>query len=75
MNMGNVGQGPIVQELYASKGTVGGDFGHVCGAVVVGASARVARRASGVGAGRSSSCLHSSTEHGRITFSSIIEGL
>ena len=71
MNMGNVGQGPIIQELYASKGTVGGDFGHVCGAVVVGASARVARGR----VCRSSLCLHSSTEHGRITFLSVIEGL
>ena len=59
MNMGNVGQGPIVQELYASKGTVGGDFGHVCGAVVVGASARVARRASARAgsAGRRCACI------------------
>ena len=61
MNMGNVGQGPIVQELYASKGTVGGDFGLMAFAVVV--------------ACRSSSCLHSSTEHGRITLLSVIEGL
>ena len=73
MNMGNVWQGPIVQELYASKGTVGGDFGLMAFAVVVGARRR-ARGRSAV-ACRSSSCLHSSTEHGRITFLLVIEGL
>ena len=37
--MVNVGQGPIVQELYASKGTAGGNFGLIF--AVVGGAVRL----------------------------------
>ena len=58
MNMRNVGQGGMDQEIHASKGTVGGDFG--------GSSWRCG---GGALCGR---CLHSST--GRISFFVRIRG-